>query len=84
MPVAIAKMFGSKMMSSGGKPTLSDEDVVGARGRSRVLRSQRVGLPLLVERHHHDGGAMAAHDRAWRMNSSSPSLSEIELTIALP
>jgi hypothetical protein len=30
MPVATAKMLGSKMMSSGGKPTLGQQ-VVGAR-----------------------------------------------------
>ena len=41
-----------------------DQDVVGARG-DRRLALERVGLALLVERHHHDGGAVAAHD-AWR------------------
>ena len=48
-------------MSSGGKPTWFDQDVVGALA-DRGLALERVGLALLVERHHHDGGAVAAHD----------------------
>ena len=59
IPVAMAKMLGSKMMSS-GKADLIDQDVVGAPG-DRGLALERVGLALLVERHHHDGGAVAAH-----------------------
>ena len=49
------------MMSCGGKPTLFDQDVVGALA-DRDLALERVGLALLVERHHHHGGAVAAHD----------------------
>ncbi len=59
MPVAIAKMFGSKMMSSGGKPTCCDENVVGAFADGDLAR-KRVGLTLLVERHHDDRGTVHA------------------------
>ena len=61
MPVAIAKMFGSKMMSSGGKSTLVDQDVVGALADLGLAR-EGVGLAGLVERHHHHGRAMAPRD----------------------
>ena len=60
MPVATAKMFGI------------EDDVVGAE--ARLLRQQPVaaladrhpaldgvGLALLVEGHHHDGGAVPAN-----------------------
>ena len=84
MPVATAKMFGSKMMSSGGKPTSSGEDLVGARA-DRDLALERVGLALLVEGHDDDGGAVGAADPAPApMNVSSPSFMEIEFTIGLP
>ena len=59
MPVAIAKMFGSKMMSSAGKPTSLDQDPVGA-GADLGLAREGVGLALLVERHHDGGRAVAA------------------------
>jgi hypothetical protein len=59
MPVPTAKMLGSKMMSSAGKPTWFDQDVVGA-GADLDLALERVGLALLVERHDHDRGAVAA------------------------
>ena len=49
-----AKMFGSKMMSSGGKPTSSVRIRVGARA-DLDLAGLRVGLALLVERHHDHG-----------------------------
>jgi hypothetical protein len=44
MPVAIAKMFGSKMMSSGGKPSLFGQELVGALQIS-VLRSSVSAWP---------------------------------------
>ena len=49
------------MMSSGGKPTWFDQNVVGALA-DRDLALERVGLALLVEGHHHHRGAVAAHD----------------------
>ena len=55
----MAKMLGSKMMSSGEKADLIDQDVVGAPG-DRALQ-QACRPDLLGERHHHDGGAVAAH-----------------------
>ena len=61
IPVATASTFGSKMMSSGAKPS-AGEQVVGAPA-DRDLALDRVGLPLLVEGHHDDAGAVAA-DRA--------------------
>ena len=60
MPVAIAKMFGSKMMSSGGKPISLGQQLVGARA-DLDLALDGVGLAVLVEGHHHHGGAVAAH-----------------------
>ena len=60
IPVAIARTFGSKMMSSGAKPTSLDEQAVGALA-DRDLALDRVRLALLVERHHDDAGAVAAH-----------------------
>ena len=58
IPVATASTFGSKMMSSGGKPS-RDEQVVRAPA-DLDLALDRVRLPLLVERHHDDAGAVAA------------------------
>ncbi len=45
----------------GREADLLGQDLVGARA-DRGLARERVGLPLLVERHHDDRGAMAAHD----------------------
>ncbi len=45
----------------GRKADLIDQDVVGALA-DRGLALEGVGLALLVEGHHHDGGAVAAHD----------------------
>ena len=45
----------------GRKADLFDQDVVGALA-DRGLALERVGLALLVERHHDDRGAVAAHD----------------------
>jgi hypothetical protein len=45
---------------------------------------RRVGLALLVERHHDHGRAVAPDSRAWRRNFASPSLRLIELTTPLP
>ena len=49
------------MMSSGGKPTSLDQDVVGALADLGLAR-ERIGLAGLVERHHHHSRAMAARD----------------------
>ena len=59
MPVATAKMLGSKMMSSAGKPDLLGEDVVGPPA-DHLAALQRVGLALLVEGHDDDGRAVLA------------------------
>ena len=45
----------------GRKADLVDQDVVGALADLGLAR-KRIGLSDLVERHHHDGGAMAARD----------------------
>ena len=45
MPVAIAKMFGSKMMSSAGMPTVFDQDVV-ARSQISIRRSSVSAWPF--------------------------------------
>ena len=59
---------------------------VGRRARRcRIFSLERVGLALLVERHHHDRRAVAPHQLApAARNFSSPSFSEIEFTIPLP
>ena len=59
IPVATARMFGSKMMSSGGKPASLGEEVVGAAA-DRDLALDGLGLALLVEGHHDDGRPEAA------------------------
>ena len=79
----MAKMFGSKMMSSGGKPTCRS----GAR--------RRAGRPRCAARACRPGPSRRTPSRppprrsgaracAWRRNSASPSFIEIELTIGLP
>ena len=45
MPVAIAKMFGSKMMSSGGKPTSSTR-MRYARSQISILRAKVSAWPF--------------------------------------
>ena len=59
MPVPMAKMFGSRMMSSGAKPASSVSSSIGALG-DRDLALDGVGLALLVEGHDDDRGAVAA------------------------
>jgi hypothetical protein len=73
MPVATAKMFGSKMMSSGGKPTSLGQQAVGA-GADLDLALDGVGLADLVEGHDDHRGAVARHSAACSRNASSPSL----------
>jgi hypothetical protein len=51
MPVATAKMFGSKMMSSAGSRPRSSGRLY-ARAQISTAPLQRVGLALLVEGHH--------------------------------
>ena len=62
MPVAIAKMFGSRMTSSGGEAGLLREQVVGPVG-DRDLAVGGVGLALLVERHDDGRGAVLPAER---------------------
>jgi len=50
MPVAMAKMFGSKTISSAGKADVLGEQFVGAAA-DLDLALDRVGLPLFVEGH---------------------------------
>jgi hypothetical protein len=69
MPVAIAKMFGSRITSSGAKPAFCVEQVVRAVG-DRDLALDRVGLALLVERHH--DGAAPYGGRARRARGTPP------------
>ena len=84
MPVAMAKMFGSKMMSSAGKPTTCPvSSFIGALADLGLAR-EGVGLAGLVEGHDDDGGAVAARQLACSMNFASPSFIEIELTMPLP
>ena len=82
IPVATASTFGSKMMSSAPAGLLR-EQVIGAAANSH-LSFGRIGLALLVERHHHRAGAVALIFEAWSRKTSSPSLRLIELTTPLP
>ncbi len=68
----------------GREADLVDEDAVGALADADLLVVGG-GLALLVEGHDDDGGAVL-EDRARRCarNLSSPSLSEMELTMPLP
>ena len=73
MPVATAKMFGIEDDVFGRKADLFRQKLVGARADGDFALD-RVGLALLVERHHHDGRAIGAHQLAPdARNSSSPS-----------
>ena len=67
----------------GREADLVDEELVGAFA-DLDLALGRVGLAVFVEGHHDDAGPEATHDPAFARKSSSPSLSEIELTTALP
>ena len=58
MPVAMAKMLGSKMMSSGSE-AVRGEQLVGALADLDLAR-RCVGLADLVERHDDHGGAVSA------------------------
>ena len=60
MPVATAKMLGSKMMSAGREADALGEQAVGAFA-DRELALGRLGLPLLVEGHDDHGCAVALH-----------------------
>ena len=84
IPVATARTFGSKTMSSGAKPASSIEQPVRALA-DLDLALDGVGLALARRRpsrrpRRRSGGSCRACSR----NGSSPSLSEIELTIPLP
>ncbi len=59
MPVAMARMFGSKMMSVGSKPAGLGQQLVRALA-DRHLARDGFGLALLVERHDDDRGAVLA------------------------
>ena len=59
MPVPIAKMLGSMMMSSSSKPASLAQEADGPP-RDLDLAIGGVGLALLVERHDDDRGAVAA------------------------
>ena len=67
----------------GREADLVDEQAVRALA-DRDLPLDRVRLALLVERHHDDAGAVAAHGAGLLEEASSPSLRLIELTMPLP
>ena len=84
MPVATAKMLGSKMMSSGGK---SSSVVSSSKAREQIstLRSTESAWPLLVERHHdHRRAVIAADPRLGEELARRLPSCEIELTTDLP
>ena len=83
MPVAIAKMFGSKMMSSAGKPTRSVR-ILYARSQMETLRAAVSAWPCSSNAITITAAPYRRTSVAWRMNSASPSFIEIELTTPLP
>ena len=60
MPVAMAKMLGSKMMSSRREADFVDQQVIGARA-DLDLAFQVSAWPCFVEGHHHHGRAVTLH-----------------------
>ena len=83
MPVPMVRMFGSKMMSSGGKPTCWVR-----RSYARFAMISRCSTVVAWPVSSNAITTTAAPNWrtifAWRRNSGSPSLSEIELTTPLP
>jgi len=82
MPVATAKMFGSKMMSSAGIHGVGQQLVRAPADLHLAL--DRVGLALLVEGHHHDGGPVGPDAPCLLEERALASLRLIELTMPLP
>ncbi len=78
MPVATAKILGSKTMSSGARPAFSVSRLVGA-GADFHLARLRVRLPLLVEGHDDDGSAIGAHQLGMMQERLLAFLSEMEI-----
>ncbi len=83
MPVATAKTFGSKMMSSGGKPTSSTR-IRYARSQIALRRSRLSACPSSSKAITTAAAPYLRHSRAWSRKASSPSFIEMELTIGLP
>ncbi len=83
MPVATARTFGSKIRSSGAKAGLLDEQPVGPLA-DRDLALGRLGLALLVERHHDDARAVAAHGARLLEERLLPLLQRERVDDALP
>ena len=70
MPVATASTFGSKTMSSGSEADLLDEQPVRTLADGD-LALDRLGLPLLVEGHDDDAGAVVL-DRCAPARGTAP------------
>ena len=83
MPVATVRMFGSKMMSSAGNPT-SWVRMRKARLQMSTRRSTVVAWPSSSNAMTTTAAPSRRTMLAWRTNSASPSLSEIELATPLP
>ena len=83
MPVASAKQFGSKMMSSAGKP-ISSTRILYARSQICLRRSRLSAWPSSSKAITTAAAPYLRTSRACSRNLSSPSFMEIELTIGLP
>ena len=83
MPVAIAKMLGSRMMSVVRKPARSVSSR-WARVRTSTRRSTVSAWPCSSNAMTTAAAPYRRHSRAWRRNSSSPSLRLIEFTTPRP
>ena len=83
MPVPMAKMFGSRMTSSGSNPTTSVSSRY-ARVAIATLRSAVSAWPCSSKAMTTTAAPYRRHSRACSRNGSSPSLSEMELTTPRP
>ena len=83
MPVPMAKMLGSKMMSSGGKPT-SSVSIFQARTQIETRLSRESAWPFSSNAITITAAPYRSTVRACSMNASSPSFMLIEFTTPLP
>ena len=83
MPVATVRTFGSKMMSSGGKPTFSVSSLY-ERSQTSILRSKVSAWPVSSKAITTTAAPYLRINEACSRNCSSPSLRLIEFTIPLP
>mmetsp|Transcript_13478 Transcript_13478/g.42218 ORF Transcript_13478/g.42218 Transcript_13478/m.42218 type:complete len:258 (+) Transcript_13478:2133-2906(+) len=77
-------MLGSKMMSSRGKPTLSETRMSYARLQMRIFSAYPAACPSSSKAITTTAAPKRLMILAWRIKLASPSLSEIEFAMHLP